>query len=265
MRIQFGLVRASGAAATLALMVGGCALADESDPSKVQEGATEAFEFAPEAAAAPTSKEAADDSLAEKGTVTRKRGAIAHVALTISGSDHLICETANNTGDPMMAIIRCEGNTFCWPDEHAEYEANQKFATLALDDDGGPGINSRVEIDANNDTKNIYVVAFAYDNSIGYADINCTVNGATVVSGNYSLRGGSARNYSCGGGSAHTTGGWDPMILAIDPAINGGSGRMNDDQDYDTDRESHLHDLNSGPMYYVFNGYNEGDTTLNCP
>jgi len=267
MRNRFDLVWATGAAITLALIAGGCALADEGDEAKVQEGATEAFEFAPEVVDPPQSKEVEDDGLTEKGAVSRQRGAIAHIPLTISGTADLVCETSNNTWDPVLALVRCEGNVHCWPYDEVTWEGQQKITTLALNDDYS-GLNSKVTYNPGNWEQNIYVLGFAYGNSVGTADITCKVGSTVVASGNYSFRGGSAKDYSCTGGSAITTGGGDPMMIGIDSVIGGGSGRMNDDIDYcpsGCNRESHLLDLSGTAMWYVFNGYNEGTTTLNCP
>ncbi|GEM_PF-2075140 len=258
------LVLASGAALALAFVLGGCATEDEGgDPSKVQQGVTEPFDFAPEVVDPPQVKAAAEDDLTPKGSVTRRRGAITRIPLTLNRNDRLICRTSNNSADTVLAVVRCEDGTHCWPSSPATYSAQFKLQNFAFDDDSAGGLASYIDYTAPW-TMNVYLLGFAYGNSVGTADLACSINGNSVVSGSYSFRGGSASSYSCTGGSAHTTGGGDPFMIGIE--VLGNSGRMNDDCDYaGGNRESCLKDLYGGPMWYVFNGYNEGDTTLNCP
>jgi hypothetical protein len=277
MSIRFNLVQAAGMAMTLALVAGGCALADgadesdDADPSKVEQVSTE-FEYAPDDVDVPLSKEVADDGLAAKGSIgTRKRGPIFHQGFPLNQGDALSC-TSSSDGtsgvDTVMAIVRCGDNGACWPSGESSYEAQQGLTTLALNDDIDWPSNpySNVGYTAGYGHY-VYVLGFAYGDSIGTATVDCTINGGSVVSGSQSFRGGSNQT-SCGAGAVHTTGGGDPMLIAIESAIGGGAGLMNDDVDYcpsGCNRESHLTGLTNKSLWFINHGYNEGDTTVECP
>jgi hypothetical protein len=246
----------------LAFAAIGCAGADESGQfegeafEKGEEGADQDsnFDFAPEAETI-TDKAAYEAELAAKGSSTVTLGSTFYSAVTIGINQTVTYTTSNRVGntDPVLVLFQ---RTTPWNQNKfggSPFTERPGVATLAVDDDSAGNLNSTITWHNNTGVViNAFLMAFAYGNNTGSADINGF--------GTVQIRAGSVKTSGTQGwaGTSASTG--DPWLCAFDIAPNSGSGAWNDDSPLGG-TESRINNFTSNTMWYVGHAWSGSGTT----
>jgi hypothetical protein len=251
----------------LVLSVGCSAGADGSDgansdtgevPLKVAQPTTEHFDYAPQGGQFQAAKVQPDDSLSPKGSASRKFGNTYMRQISIPNGGIVGCYTAGDSvgADPVLALFRRSDNAI----QTTPYTEKVWVQTLAINDDSS-GVDPYLSFtNTSGSTLNAYLMAFAYGNSTGTAQLWCT--GSQME--NITLAAGSVRT-TVGSGTASTSGSnGDPWLFQFDetPALSYW-GNWNDDVSGANAESSFPYSGPSRTSWFVANGWGSGTTTIN--
>jgi hypothetical protein len=234
----------------------GVDVASDGQTLKVPEKTTEHFEYAPADVSFTSAKARPIQDLSPKGSVVLTRGYTFMKPISIPPEGIVGCYTAGGSVgvDPVLALIRRSDNQH----QYTPYTDRVVIETMAINDDSFERHPYISYSNTTGQTRNAFLMAFAYGNATGTVDLYCTGSDTETIQ----VAAGSVLTYGSSS-TVTTSGGGDPWLFMLDNTPGWYNGVWNDDTTSSNYESTITNAVTGTLMWYVANGYNSGSTTVN--